>query len=281
MTKPVPQAAKPTTVAPAATVDLANRMIEYTPFGEDTPIKLSPQMVINFLTKPTKNGAVCPIPQAIRFLMLCQARKLNPFVGDAYLLGYDAQDGPEFTLITAHQAFLKRGEAHPEYDGMESGVILVRGGVIVEEQGDFYNGDDILVGGWAKVFRRDRSRPIYRRLKLATFNQNRSRWKIDPAGMIVKCAEADALRSSFPNNIGGMYMEEELGAASGAFSGGNVPVDELSKIRPPAPTPSVADKSIPTQVQAEPEKEEVDSAFTGDDAKGNLFGDERLENLKK
>jgi hypothetical protein len=28
--------------------------------------------------------------------------------------------------------------------------------------------------------------------------------------MIVKCAEADALRSAFPNSLGGMYLEDEI-----------------------------------------------------------------------
>ena len=32
----------------------------------------------------------------------------------------------------------------------------------------------------------------------------------DPAGMIVKCAEADALRSAFPTMLGGCYTEEEM-----------------------------------------------------------------------
>merc|ERR1711991_914366 len=58
------------------------------------------------------------------FLMLCRARKLNPFEGDAYLVGYDSKDGAKFSLITSHQALLKRAELCQQFDGMESGLIL-------------------------------------------------------------------------------------------------------------------------------------------------------------
>jgi hypothetical protein len=54
-----------------------------------------------------------------------------------------------------------------------------------------------------------------KRLKLSTFDKGRSLWKTNPEGMIVKCAEADALRSSFPQLIGGMYLREETDAGHG------------------------------------------------------------------
>ncbi len=100
---------------------------------------------------------------------------------------------------------------------MESGVIVrtadhdgkIGGGPILEREGDLVYDDEKLLGGWAKVYRKDREIPFYRRLKLATFNTNRSRWEKDPAGMIVKCSEADALRTAFPSHLGGLYIEEE------------------------------------------------------------------------
>lgn len=42
------------------------------------------------------------------------------------------------------------------------------------------------------------------------FNKGFAQWAVDPAGMICKCAEADALRSSFPTLLGGLYMRDEM-----------------------------------------------------------------------
>lgn len=244
---PPAQTVKP---APKQAEPLVDRIIEYKPFGSDTPIRLSIAMVVRYLCRPTAKGKVCTEDQALRFLMLCQARQLNPWEGDAFLVGYDTQDGPEFNLVTAHQAFLKRAEGHPMYDGMDSGVLVARklptaegqppAFEVVELEGDFYNGDDQLVGGWAKVYRKDRSRPTYRRLKLATFNKGFSRWKVDPAGMIVKCAEADALRSTFPNTLAAMYFEGEFGEALPRSTA----ADRVAGIKAPRPA-AIADGAAP------------------------------------
>ncbi len=181
--------------------------MEYIPFGADTKIRLSVKIVQNMVCTPTKSGKVCTERDALRFMMLCQAQKLNPFAGDAFLIGYDAQNGPSFSLITAHQAFLKRAEASPDFDGMLSGVILEIDGEIVEREGDFHLPSEKVLGGWAKVFHKKRAFQIYRRIRLERFNQGRAEWAKDPAGMICKCAEADALRSTFPTLCGGMHFD--------------------------------------------------------------------------
>lgn len=217
--KPAQQQTAPATPQKSLVDQMLDHYVEYKPFMQEEKVKLSPRTVLDYLCTPTKTGKVCDVKQATRFVMLCKARGLNPWEGDAYLVGYDSNDGPKFSLITAHQAFLKRAEVHPEYDGMESGVLVQRAllgsdgevrQVTVELAGDFFEEGDKLVGAWARVHFKNRTHPMYKRLKLGTFNKGFSRWKDDPAGMIVKCAEADALRSAFPNSLGGMYLEGEL-----------------------------------------------------------------------
>lgn len=199
----------------ASTADILDQFVEFKPFMSEVTVKLSPRTVKQFLCKPTKSGAMCSDEQALRFCMLCRARGLNPWEGDAYIVGYDTQDGPEFNLITAHQAFLKRAETHPEYDGMQSGVVVrTASGAITEVEGDLVEDGQTLLGGWARVHFKTRKIPMFKRLKLGTFSTGRSRWAKDPAGMIVKCAEADALRSAFPNKLGGMYLDDEFHDAS-------------------------------------------------------------------
>lgn len=198
---------KPQTQAVTRTEE---KTIEFVPFGAEDKIKLSVAMVKNLICVKTKSGAICSDVDAIKFVAMCQARRLNPFEGDAFLIGYDSKDGPKFSLITAHQAFLKRAEVNEEYDGMKSGIIIERDGQIQDLEGDFYLPGDKVLGGWATVFFKNRKQPMHKRVRLERFKKPFGIWLEDAAGMICKCAEADALRSSFPTMLGGLYLREEV-----------------------------------------------------------------------
>jgi phage recombination protein Bet len=190
-----------------------DKPMSFVPYGGADAIKLSVAIIQNLIAVPTKSGKTCSKRDAIKFMMLCQARRLNPFEGDCFLVGYDGKNGPEFSLITAHQAFLKRAEIHPEYDGMRSGIIILKdeeSGLTEDVEGDFHLPNQTVVGGWATVYFKSRKHPTTRRIRMARFNKGFAQWQVDAAGMIVKCAEADALRSSFPTMLGGLYMQDEV-----------------------------------------------------------------------
>jgi phage recombination protein Bet len=189
------------------------KIISFVPQGAADAIKLSCDIVKKLICIPTKSGAVCDDRQAMKFIMLCQAQRLNPFAGDAFLTGYDTNNkGPQFSLITAHQAFLKRAETSADYEGMESGIILVNeNDVVTEREGDFKLANENVVGGWARVHRKNR-KPTYRRLSIEAMKPNYDTpfWNAAKApGQIVKCAEADALRATFPTLLGGLHAEGE------------------------------------------------------------------------
>lgn len=217
-------------------------MMEYVPFGAKDPIKLSLAIVKNMVCVPTKSGKVCSDRDAMRFMMLSQAQLLNPFVGDCFLVGYDKFDKnlggtvPVFSMITAHQAFLKRAEPSPDYEGMESGVILQSAeGAISEREGDFKLPEEKVVGGWAKVYRKGR-KVTYRRLSIASMKPNYDTpfWGPDKApGQIVKCAEADALRSTFPTLLGGLPHAGEMIDVTATVSSASIPQSALVDVRPP------------------------------------------------
>lgn len=233
-------------------------VLEYTPFNSKVKIELTVKMVQDYLCKPTKSGAVCSDVDATRFIKLCEARGLNPWEGDAFLVGYDGQKGPEFSLITAHQAFLKRAEVHPEYDGMTSGVIVRdAAGDLVDREGDFFLEDDTLLGGWATVFFKGRSHPMTKRLSLSKFHKGNKFWNENAGGMICKCAEADALRSSFPNLLGGMYLRDEMNFDQQVEGQSRVTVDgSISDIMPNLkPNSPPVGKSQPTPRQRQPKVE--------------------------
>jgi len=205
--------------APPKTVSEFDKLIQgacsYKPFAEDDEIKLSPGIILKYLCHPTKNGVWPDEQQIMKFQVLCRSRKLNPFEGDAYLVGYDGKFGPEFSIITAIQAIYKRAELNPHYDGIDSGVIVEDSkGMIVQRTGDFCHAGDKLLGGWATVYRKDQSHPVVEKLNLENRDKNRSVWNSDKAGMIVKCAEAGALRRAFPSQLSGMFTREEIVAAT-------------------------------------------------------------------
>src|SRR5215831_11983810 len=110
--------AKEQAAAPSEKENKETRLIHFTPFGAKDPISLSIELVKRLIAVKTRTGRSCSNEDAFRFMMMCHARKLNPFEGDAFLIGYDNKDNPEkptFSLITAHQAFLKRAEVHTEF----------------------------------------------------------------------------------------------------------------------------------------------------------------------
>jgi phage recombination protein Bet len=184
--------------------------MEFVPYGAQDKIKLSISIIKNLVCVKTKSGKTCSDQDAIKFMMLCSARRLNPFEGDCFLIGYDGKDGPTFSLITAHQAFLKRAELNAEYDGMKSGIIVQEGEEIKDLEGDFYLDSQKPIGGWATVLFKNRKQPMHKRIRLKRFQKAWGIWQEDAAGMVCKCAEADALRSSFPTMLGGLYLKEEL-----------------------------------------------------------------------
>ncbi len=225
-----------------------DKEMSFVPFGSKESIKLSASIIQKMVCVPTKSGKVCTEIEAIKFMMLCKARALNPFEGDAYLIGYDSQNGPSFSLITAHQAFLKRAEVHPEYDGMQSGVIIRdENGSVIDREGDFFFEGDTILGAWATVHFKNRKHPMKKRIRLASFVKSYGRWKEDAAGMIVKCCEADALRSSFPTMLGGLYVEGEapLHFVNESPKAPDIPVGR-SKIGNPAKTTPVQEPPIDT-----------------------------------
>jgi phage recombination protein Bet len=199
-----------TATLPATQSQAQGLIITYTPVGESESITLTIRRVKEDLCIPTRSGVLPTDNQVRKYMMLCKAQSLNPWVNDAFLVGYDSKDGPSFSLIVSHQALLKRAECSPEYDGLESGVIVKVGDQIIERPGKVTYEGERLIGGWGRVHRKDRKVTTYDSVNFKTYNTGRSRWAADPEGMIVKVAEAAALRKTFPSTLAAMYCAEEM-----------------------------------------------------------------------
>ena len=192
-------------------------------------IELSPQTVKDYLVRG--NGNVSD-QEVVMFLELCRAQRLNPFVNDAYLIKYGNSPA---SIVTGWHTFLKRAESHPEYDGLEAGVTILTPGAsegakrVERRKGTLVLPGEDLVGGWAKVYRKDRTRPVEIELNISEYDKKQSSWNTMKGTMIRKTAASQGLREAFPDALSGMYTGEELGADA-----------ESAPNTPAAPAPSPA-----------------------------------------
>ena len=188
--------------------------VEFQPFGAEDKIKLTLDIVRKYCATPTKTGKLPEERDLMNFMMLCRSRRLDPFSGDAFLIGYEDRDGGvKWSLITSHAAFLKRATCSEKFQGMRSGVIVKdSANNIVDRVGDFFYDEDRLIGAWAIIDLANLKHPVGRRIRLSTFQKSFGQWQSNPGGMIVKCVEADALRSAFPTLLSGLYTSDEAPA---------------------------------------------------------------------
>lgn len=182
-----------------------NQVIQFTDEAGDA-IQISQQDVYQYICDKAT-------PQEVVFFMeLCRSQKLNPFKREAFLVKYG--DNPA-SMITAEVVFERRANAHPSYKGMEYGVVyLDANGSICKREGTatYKAAGEVLIGGWARVHRGDRS-DAYAEVSMDEYGKGQSVWKTMPGVMISKCAKAVALRLAFPSDFQGMYISEEMGVA--------------------------------------------------------------------
>lgn len=179
--------------------------ITYKVGGQD--VKLSYSIVRNYLTRGNTN---VPDQDIVQFMQICKFNTLNPFIGEAYLVKYDASSPAQ--MVVSKEALMKRAEANEHYKGYKAGVIVKhKDGDVEHIEGAFRLPDDLLLGGWAEVFRDDKDVPAKISVSMVEYDRNQSTWKKMPCTMIRKVALAQALREAFPIQLGAMYIPEEKG----------------------------------------------------------------------
>lgn len=178
-----------------------NPVVEYEVAGEN--IKLSYQIIRDYLTKG--NGAVTD-QDLMQFMSICKFNKLNPFLNEAYLIKFGSTPAQ---MIVSKEALMKRAEANEQYNGLEAGLILKRNEAVIEVEGNFYLKTDEILGAWAKVYRKDRLKPIVAKVNIEEYDKKQSSWNDKRATMIAKVAKVQALREAFPAQLGAMYTQEE------------------------------------------------------------------------
>jgi len=152
---------------------------------------------------PQGNGS----PQEHKyFFELCKAQKLNPLIKEVYFIKYGSS--PAAVVINV-DTFVSRANEHPDYDGYTAGWII--GTEADPKMTEMPFGK--LIGAWCKVGRKGKTHSVAATVRFEAFDTGKSRWKIDPWGMIQKCAIAAAHRKAYPKAFTGLYEWSEMDQA--------------------------------------------------------------------
>lgn len=177
--------------------------------ADGVEVKLSPSIVKNFLT----GGSELSDSEYKFFVELCSVRQLNPFLKEAYPIKFGNQPAQ---IVVGKDAILKRAIKHVKYNGREQGIIVINlKGEVEERKGTFKLSDETLVGGWARVFRKDWEHPTYISVAFDEVAQKKGNgelnhnWTTKGATMVEKVALVRALRETFVEDLGGMIDADE------------------------------------------------------------------------
>lgn len=154
-----------------------------------TKIDYNNKEVINTLKQTVTKGA--SDAELAMFIEMCRATQLNPFKKEIWFI--KAKD--QVQMMTGINGFYAIANSHPQYDGT---VI------------DYVEQDGNLQKVVAHVYRKDRKYPSTAEAYLTEYQKPYGNWKIMPRVMLAKCAESMALRKAFPQELNGLYTQEEV-----------------------------------------------------------------------
>jgi len=157
-------------------------------------IKLSPAIVQKYLVH---GDGELTSQEIIMFLALCKYQRLNPFLREAYLIKYGNASA---TMVVGKEAFLKKARHAKDYAGHKAWTE----GEIPEMVG---KAEVYVTGFQVPISVQVDYNEYVGKKKDGTINRM---WSEKPKTMLRKVALVQALREAFPEELGGMYSEEEM-----------------------------------------------------------------------
>ena len=214
------------------------------------PVMLSPDTIRKYLV--SGKADLVTSQEVMMYMSLCRYQKLNPFLKESYLIKFSSSTPA--SMVVAYTVHVKRACKNPVFDGIRSGVILRIGNELEYREGSFSLDDEEIVGGWAEGHRTDQSIPMKTTVAFREYvgkdsngNTNRQ-WKNMPGTMIMKVAVSQCLRSMFPEDLEGMYTEEEMQ--------GRQEIPEASRVTSQAAKLKAKVEALPPEVAIEDESAE-------------------------
>lgn len=132
--------------------------------------------------------------------------------GQIHFIKYGNSPG---SIVVGIDGMRSRAERTGKRAGVKRGVIL--------------NVEGQVTGAWAEVYRKDWNEPAREEVRLSEYSTGKAGWAKMPETMIKKVAEAAALRMAFPDELGGIYAEEEMGVGDKAKPEALAEILELTK----------------------------------------------------
>ena len=169
--------------------------VEFEVAGEK--VVLTPQTVRDYLVSGDKERVT--MQEIVMFINLCRYAGLNPWLKEAYCIKYGNEPA---TMVVGKEAFMKRAEQAPGYDGIDAGIIVTTGDAITYRKGTLKLPGEEILGGYAEVYRKDRSHPYRIEVSFEEYAGRKkdgslnSQWSKKPATMIRKVALVQALREA-------------------------------------------------------------------------------------
>ncbi|MGN0983448.1 MAG: phage recombination protein Bet [Gemmiger sp.] len=217
------------------TAKSADQTCTFTANGAE--VKLTPATVKNYLV--SGNADRVTDQEIVMFINLCKYNGLNPWLREVYCIKYGNSPA---TMVVGKETFQKRADADPNYDGQQAGVIVLGAdGSVKQREGCLVLPEEQLVGGWAKVYRKDRAYPSTAEVSLDEYLGRKSdgspngQWTSKPATMIRKVALVQALREAFPARLGAMYAAEERGVPEPVEAAYSEVPEDMGVLPPAAP----------------------------------------------
>jgi len=152
------------------------------------------------------------------FALYAQSTGLNPLKKEiwaikskAYVNKQGRQVDAKLTIMTGINGFYEIANRHPQFDGLESDV------------GEWKENQPVVA--WAKAYRKDRKFPGAGEARWVEFYKpnpygREGTWEKMPSLMLKKCAEAQALKKAFPQELNGLEAVEAMGEEYGVANVG-------------------------------------------------------------
>lgn len=143
------------------------------------------------------------------FLSLSTKYGLDPFAHEIWFVPMRGKN----TIITARDGYLKIANCNPHFLGMDSDVVCSGDKFTKSPEGVIHTYDinqrGAIIGAYAVVYRDDRKIPAFFFAPMKDYDRKAGVWQQYPHAMILKVAEAMALKRAF--SISGLVTQEEIG----------------------------------------------------------------------
>jgi phage recombination protein Bet len=183
------------------------------------------------------------------FLQVCKKKRLDPFSKQIYAIKrWDKKLNREvMTFQTGIDGFRVLAERTGLYAGQEAPMWCGADG----KWRDVWLDAKPPMAAKIGILRKDFQQPVvrvalYREYAQPSSSEPNSMWSKMPANQLSKCCEALALRAAFPEELSGLYAQEEMDSTDN-------PESEPPKKRPPI----AVRKPAPTKQLSEPEALDV------------------------